>query len=88
MLLNGRLLGGGFRVKNGEEQAGAKEDRTEVNREFLEDVGGLGSEQVLRHAAAEGSAEALVFRTLHQDDQDHEHGSDDQNAEKQVNGDV
>ncbi len=44
----------------------------------------MGAEDVFRDAATEGGAETFAFRTLHKDDQDHEQGHEDEDAEEKI----
>lgn len=71
-LLDGGLAGAALGVEDREQQGKNEKDDAKPDRESLQNVRGLGSENVFRHAAAEGRAEAFVFRALHEDDHDHE----------------
>ena len=72
LFLDDCLAAAAFGVEDGQEQGEGEEDDAEPDGEFLQDVGGLGSEDVLGHAAAERRAEAFILGALHEDDADHE----------------
>jgi len=72
------------RVKNRENESQEEENRGEPAGDFGQHVGGLGSENIFRHAATERRAEAFAFRALHQDYEYHQEGVDDVNPEKNV----
>jgi hypothetical protein len=52
--------------------------------ELGQNVRRLGAEQVFRHAATERCAQALAFRPLHQNDEDHEQRDERVGPEKKI----
>ena len=76
-----------MRVQDREREGQEEENAREPAGEFHQHVGGLRAEQILCHAAAESSAEALAFRTLHQDDKDHQQRDEDVNNEQNIEQD-
>ena len=64
------------------------EATTEVARRRLQHIGGLRAEEVFRHAAAEGGAEALVLRALHEDEQNDEQRHENVDHQKDINRDT
>ena len=74
-----------MRIQDREGKSQEEENRGQPAGDFGEDVGGLGAENILGDTAAKGCAEAFAFWTLHQDDEHHEHGVKNVNAEENVN---
>jgi hypothetical protein len=60
------------RVKNRETKRQKKEKGREPAGDFREHIRRLRAENIFGHAPSERGAEALAFRTLHQDHEDHE----------------
>lgn len=58
-----------------------KKGDPKIARESLEDVRGLGAEEILGHSTAECCTEAFVLRPLHQDEQNEQQA--DQNLDDQ-----
>jgi hypothetical protein len=61
-----------MRVENRENESQKKEESRQPARDFREHICRLRAENVFRHAAPKGCAQALAFWTLHQDHEDHE----------------
>jgi hypothetical protein len=59
------------RVKNRESECEKEEKGREPPGDFREHIRRLRAENVFGHAAPERGAEALAFRALHQDHEDH-----------------
>jgi len=72
-LLRGLLAGG----EHGEGEGQHEKEDGEIDGELLEDVRGLGSPDLTGHGIAEGGSEALLARTLHEDDEDEEQADED-----------
>jgi hypothetical protein len=72
------------RVKDRKGKSQEKENRGEPAGDLGEDVGRLGAENILRHATAEGRAETLTFRSLHQDHEHHDQRDEEVNPEKDI----
>ena len=81
LLLDGGFTRAALGVKNGEQERQSEKNDTQPDGELLQDVRRLRSENIFRHAPAEGRAESLVFRALHQHHHDHEQ------ADQHVEGD-
>ena len=60
------------RVENREGESQQEKNCRQPPGELGQHVRRLGAEDILRHAAAEGRAESLAFRALHQDDEHHQ----------------
>jgi hypothetical protein len=60
------------RVKNRERKGQEKENCGEPAGDFGQNIGRLRAEDVLRHTATKGCAQAFTFRALHQNDQHHD----------------
>lgn len=73
-----------MRVENGENERQQEENCGEPAGDFRQHVGGLRAENIFGDTAAEGRAEALTFRALHQDHEDHEQGDEDVKPEKNI----
>ncbi len=76
-----------MRVENRENEGQKKEESREPARDFREHIRRLRAENVFRHAAAKGRAQALAFRALHQDDEHHEQGDERLDYEQKINQD-
>ena len=61
-----------FHVEPGKQDREREENTAEVAGKGLQHVGRLGAKKILRHAAAKRSAEAFIFRTLHEHQQNNE----------------
>lgn len=61
-----------MRIENRERESEREKCARQPAGEFHQDVRGLRPEKILRHPAAERRAEALAFRPLHQDHEDHQ----------------
>ena len=72
------------RVENRESESQKEKHRGEPAGDFRQHIGGLGAENIFGDAAAEGRAETLTFRALHQDHEDHEQGDEDVKTEQNV----
>lgn len=59
-------------VENREDESQQEKNRGEPAGDFRQNVSRLRAENILRHAAAEGRAQAFALRALHQDYQHHE----------------
>jgi hypothetical protein len=72
------------RVENRENESQKKEDSCHPARDFREHIRRLRAENVFRHAAAKGCAQALALWTLHQDHEDHEQRDKNVAAEQDI----
>ncbi len=72
-------------VEDRQDKREQKENRGEPAGDLGEDVGSLGAEDILGHAATKRRAQTFAFRPLHQDDKDHEHRDEDVNPQQDVN---
>ena len=61
-----------MRVKDRESEGQKEEKGREPPGDFGEHIRGLSAENVFGHAAPERGAQALAFRALHQNHEDHE----------------
>jgi hypothetical protein len=71
-------------VKDRERKGQEKENSGEPASDLGEHIGRLRSKNILRHAAAEGSAEAFAFRPLHQNHKHHDRADKDIKPEEDV----
>jgi hypothetical protein len=63
------MLAGG---EHGEGEGQHEKKNGEIDGELLEDVRGLGTPHLAGHGITKGRSEALLARTLHEDDEDKE----------------
>jgi len=73
-----------MRVENRETESQEKEESREPARDFRQHICRLRAENVFRHAAAKGCAQALAFWTLHQDHEDHEKRDENVEPEQDI----
>lgn len=71
-------------VEDGENEGEQEKNRGEPPGDFREHIGGLGAENIFGDPATEGRAEAFALRALHQDDEHHQDGVEDVNAQEDV----
>ena len=76
-----------MRVENRQEKCYHEKNSHEPGRELHEDVRGLRAEDIFRHCPAKRGAQALAFRSLHQDHQHHEQRHQHPHGQKQTNQD-
>ena len=72
------------RVENRKTEGQEEEESGQPARDFGEHIGRLRAENVFRHAAAEGCAQALAFWALHQDHEDHEQRDENVESEQDI----
>lgn len=63
-------------VDDGQGESQEKKRARKPACDFCEHVARLSAEDVIGHAATESCAKSLALRTLHEDDQDHQHGDE------------
>jgi len=69
----------------GQQQRNSEENTSQINRGFGEHRRGLSTENVFRHAAAEGCSQSFVFRPLHQHDKNQQRANDHQDRKHNRN---
>lgn len=75
-------------VKDTQHKRQHEENSGEPAGEFYQHIGRLSAENILSHAAAESGAKTLALRTLHQDDQRHQHCNQHVDGEENVDENV
>lgn len=74
--------------RNREPQGEQKKRGCKIHRATLKDVGGPGSKDLVGHVGTEGRAQSFLFRTLHQDQQDHQDTDDKEQKHHEIDADV
>ena len=75
-------------VKDAEHKRQHEEYSGKPAGEFHQHIGRLSPEDILGHASAKSSAKTLALRSLHQDDQRHQHCNQQIDGEENVNENV
>jgi hypothetical protein len=74
-----------FGFQNAKQQAEAEKEDGKTDREFLKNVGRLGTPNLVSDASTKGCAKAFLFRALHEHDEHHQEAHDDQDSLDNVN---
>ena len=71
-------------IENRQDEREQEENSGQPGSNRGQNICGLRAENILRHTAAERSAEPFAFRSLHENNEDHEQPNDDLEREQEV----
>ena len=78
------LAGATLSIKDPQHKRQHEKNSREPAGKFHQHVSGLSAEYILSHASTERGAKTLALRSLHQDDQGHQHGDQHIDGEENV----
>src|SRR5438132_13352962 len=82
------VTGAASGVKNSQNKGQNKRNPGQPPGEFCQHIGRLRAENVLSDASAKGRAKTLTFRSLHQNDQRHQHRNQHVDSEENVDENI